>query len=282
MTTSTPKAYCAVLKSEPKSGTIGVRLQSRIVRFRYFYESPIAKSKMCDFSAQTVDAWLDWMLKHPTAQNPGRKSFDHELRVLGIVLHWYRNMLNPSFIVPIVRRHRQRCKYKVVPPRRPDYFLRPEEIRRWIAWLRQHRKNPVYYRLATFLVLTGCRLGEAVGMCWEEVDLDRRVARVVRTVWWDHKTRQPQFQQAAKTEESIRVLTLPRELVEVLRETRGHRKRAVTERYAKVVALLDHKTGDDTARHIGLRLTQMGTNESRMDSRIAVVESKNESERTGT
>lgn len=34
----------------------------------------------------------------------------------------------------------------------------------------------------------------------------------------------------------------------------GHRKRSVTERYAKVVALLDHKMGDATTTHIGVRL----------------------------
>lgn len=120
-------------------------------------------------------------------------------------------------MVPITKRHWEAIRYKRVSPRRPDYFAGPEEVRAWIEWLKDHRQL-VYFRLAMFLVLTGTRIGEAAGMCWSEVDLERRHARVIRVVLWDHKTRRPVLEERAKTDGSIRILMLPEILVNILRE----------------------------------------------------------------
>lgn len=87
-------------------------------------------------------------------------------------------------------------------------------------WLKEKR-NPVYYQLATFMVLTGARVGEACGLLWEAVDLEDRSARVVRRVAWDHWTRQPRLEETTKTESSVRTLHLPDELVGMLKEMKG-------------------------------------------------------------
>lgn len=39
-----------------------------------------------------------------------------------------------------------------------------------------------YEVLIKFLALTGCRLGEALALRWTEVDIERRIARIVRSV----------------------------------------------------------------------------------------------------
>jgi len=189
--------------------------QARAVRLRHLRDAPLSRIKMRDFNARHVDDWLQWLREQPTAQSKKRKTFRHELQLLSIVLNWYRNELNPSFIVPVVKRHRKKCVFKQVVPRRPDYFMRCEDIARWLDALKQ-QSNPVYFHLATFMILTGTRLGEAAGMNWDAVGLAQNVAWIVRTLSWDHHTREPYLQDEAKNEESIRVLRLAPHVVEML------------------------------------------------------------------
>ena len=191
--------------------------QTLEARLPYLECDLLMKTKMADFDSNTVVKWIRWLLALPSAESNKRQSFEPELKYLGVVLNWYRNYQDAKFIIPITKRHREMVHYKVVRPRRPDYFARPEEIRDWIVWLKGHR-NPVYHRLAIFMVLTGARVGEACGLLWDMVDLEDKTARVVRTVRWDHWTRRPSLQESTKTEASVRILNLPDELVELLQD----------------------------------------------------------------
>lgn len=193
--------------------------QARATRVGYLRKCPLTHLKMNWVNGRAVDAWIHWLLKTETARNAKRKTFRGELELLSTVLHWYRNYVDSEFVVPITRRHREMVKYKKVQPRRPDYYARPEEVRAWIGWLKDHR-YPVYHRLATFLVLTGARIGEACGMKWAEIDLDRGMARVVRIVAWNQHDKQPRLVERTKTDGSTRILMLPPILVSVLREMR--------------------------------------------------------------
>lgn len=195
--------------------------QSRLTRLQYFKGTSFDAVLMSEFTAKTVDEWISWLLRHPSRKNPGRKSFLHELKYLTVILNWYRNYLDPSYVVPIVKRHRERVHFKPVSARRPDYFMKPEEIVAWTQWLREHRSDPVYWQLAVFLVLTGARVGEACGLCWDAVDLDARVARINKTVMWDHWTRYPTLVETTKTEESSRIIPLAGELIEMLSAMRA-------------------------------------------------------------
>jgi len=69
-----------------------------------------------------------------------------------------------------------------------------------------------------FLMLTGTRIGEAAGMCWPEIDLERKFARVLRVAIWDLRTKRPSLEERAKTDGSIRMLMLPEVPVEILLE----------------------------------------------------------------
>ncbi len=191
--------------------------QTRLIRLPYFQNTPFDSVPMSKFTAVTVDEWITWLRQHSSRKNPGRKSFLHELKYLTVILNWYRNYVNPNFVVPIVKRHRERIFFKPIVSRRPDYFMKPEEIVTWIEWLKKHRSNPVYWQLAAFLVLTGVRVGEACGLYWDAVDLDARVVRISKTVMWDHWTRHPTLMDSTKTRDSVRVIPLAGELVDLLR-----------------------------------------------------------------
>jgi integrase len=197
--------------------------QAREVRCKHLRNSPLSSIKMKRLNSKAIDLWLTWVCKQSTASNPGRKSFLIDLRFLAAVLNWYRNYIDASYVVPVTKRHREMAVYKKIRPRRPDYFARPEEVRAWIDWLQGHR-NPVYFQLASYLVLTGCRVGEAAGLFWSEVDLDKKMARIMRVVVWDQNTKRPQLEERAKTDGSIRLIMLPEVLVSLLREMKREAK----------------------------------------------------------
>lgn len=192
-------------------------VQNYEVRLHYLQNGPLWNRKVRDIHSGAVDSWLAWLKKEPTAKNPGRRSFEKELKLLSAILNWYREYNDASYVIPITKRHREISEYKPVSSRRPDYFARPDEIRAWIGWLNQ-RRTPVYAQIATFMILTGCRVGEAAALKWDAVDLKLRMARIVRTIHWDHKTRRPTLQESTKTEESTRVVLLPEVLVGLLSE----------------------------------------------------------------
>ena len=193
-------------------------IQSYECRLTYFYKSPLADVKMSSLKGIHILEWIEWLKKHPTAKNKGRKSFIQEVNFLRTILYWYRNFLNEDFNVPITKKHRQMSFFKPIVPRRPDHYMRPEEIRNWVEWLKEHRSNPVYWRLAAFMLLTGTRVGEACGLKWDEVDLEQGTARIIRRVRWDQQTKRPFLEDVTKTVQSARLLMLPEKLKDVLKE----------------------------------------------------------------
>jgi integrase len=294
-------------------------LQTYQTRVTYLIDGPLGSTRMVDINSQAIDHWQTWLKKHPTTKNKGRKSFEKELLFLTVILNWYRNYKDASFVVQITKRHRENCVFRKIAPRRPDYFARPDEIRAWIDWL-YTRQRTVYAELATFMILTGCRVGEAAALHWTAVDLNLKLARIVRTVYWDHVTRRPELQESTKTEDSVRIVLLPDFLVEQLREMKlrsggnplvftgrdgsylkynaiqsrfnagfealnlpwrsthicrhtyatmalfatkdisgvqaslGHKKREMTEKYAKSVAMLSSGTAEQTSKQFNLNI----------------------------
>ena len=134
------------------------------------------------------------------------------------VLNWYRDFLNEDFNVPITKKHKKLCFFKTNAPRRPDHYIRPDDVSKWVEWLKEHRSNPVYWRLAVFMLSTGTRIGETCGLKWEELDLKQGTARIIRRVRWDHFTRRPFLEDVTKTESSTRLLMLPERLTNILKE----------------------------------------------------------------
>ena len=134
------------------------------------------------------------------------------------ILNWYRSFLNEDFNVPITKKHKQMCVFKKNPSRRPDYYIRPENAEKWVKWLKEHRSNPVYWRLAVLMLSTGVRVGEACGLKWEEIDLEKGIVRIIRQVSWDHFTRRPELEEATKTAQSARLIMIPEKLKNILRK----------------------------------------------------------------
>ena len=110
------------------------------------------------------------------------------------------------------------CLFKPNAPRRPDYFIEPEDAKAWLEWLKNHRSNSVYYQLACFMILTGVRVGEACGLKWSAVNLEKGFVRIIRRVRWDQRTKHPFLEEVTKTSQSARLVMLPEKLKDSLRE----------------------------------------------------------------
>ena len=182
----------------------------------YFYPSPLAKVKMSELKGFHVVEWIEWLKSQPTMKYKRRLSFIKEIKLLKTILNWYRDFLNEDFNVPITKKHKQLGAVRPVKPRRPDHFIRPENAKKWIEWLKVNRSNPVYWRLASFMLLTGARISEACGLKWDAVELEAGIARVIRRVRWDYKTKMPFLEEVTKTSQSARLLILPRKLQIIL------------------------------------------------------------------
>ena len=193
-------------------------LQNYKSKLHYLYRSPLATMRMSAINGKTIIDWIKWLKKHSTAKTRIRKTFIAEIKLLSAVLNWYKNFVNEDFNVPITKKHKQMCFYKHRSPRRPDYFMKPDDARKWVEWLKEYKKNPVYWRLATFLLLTGARVGEACGLKWSAVDLEEGFARIVRRVCWDKQTKRPFIEEVTKTSQSARLLNLPERLQRILFE----------------------------------------------------------------
>ena len=201
---------------DAKSRMISSSLQTYKTQLTYFYSGPLAKIKMSEFKGFHVVEWINWLKTHPTSKRAIRKSFLKELKLLRNVLNWYRNFINEDFNVPVTKKHRQMCFFKQNAPRRPDYYMQPEDARKWVEWLKEHRSNPVYWRLAVFMLSTGVRVGEACGMKWDTVDLERGLIRIIRRVRWDHFNKRPFLEDVTKTAGSARLILLPKRLNNIL------------------------------------------------------------------
>ena len=183
---------------------------------KYFYKSPLRDLFMKDLCAQKIDLWLEWLKSLGTAKN--RNSFRRELNILCSILNWYHNYVDETFIVPVMKRHKVLCEYKPSKPRRVDYFARPEELYRWILYLKKFKKDPVYWRLAQFMVLTGCRVGEATALLWSDFNSKHKTIDITKTLGWDYHTKEPYVHPTPKTPSSIRRIYLPDMLVEILQD----------------------------------------------------------------
>lgn len=108
----------------------------------------------------------------------------------------------------------------VTPPRSVHREIRPltpEQARDFLDAISGRR----LYALITVSIACGLRQGEALGLQWDDVDLNRKALRVRHALQVVDKTRQLV---ELKTERSRRTLTLPEQVVSVLRAHRTKQK----------------------------------------------------------
>lgn len=106
--------------------------------------------------------------------------------------------------------------------RRQPRALTPQECRTWLRILDAdaHARAHDLPDLTRFLLGTGVRLGEALGVHWEDVDFTRNVIHIRRTVV--RVEGRGLITKAPKSQAGVRVLPMPTWLVHLLRTRRGN------------------------------------------------------------
>lgn len=106
---------------------------------------------------------------------------------------------------------------RVGPPRyRPERkeVWTPQELRTFLQETERHWLHPLW----AFLVASGCRLGEALGLTWADVDLEAGTVAVRRNLQWVDGG---WYLQEPKTKAGTRTLTLPPEGTQALKRQRA-------------------------------------------------------------
>lgn len=179
-------------------------------------DSPVAKVQMANFNAGTVSLLVDWLLKQPTAKEPTRTSFTKELKMVSALSSFYREEYDETFVAPVTKKHLRAGRFKPVQAKRKDFFLSAEDLAKWFEALRKHR-DPVYHAIAVFQVVMGARIGEAAGLCWDAVELDRGVLEIRRTMDWQvGEIKKTEVADRTKTESSRRTLPVPPMIADLL------------------------------------------------------------------
>ena len=101
-------------------------------------------------------------------------------------------------------------------------ILTPEQIGLVLRALEGQDLRPI----VSFLLTTGCRRGEALALCWKDLDLDKGTVRIERSL---EQTRSGVRVKSPKTAHSRRSIAIPPWLVA---ELRAHRARQLEQRLA--------------------------------------------------
>jgi len=110
-----------------------------------------------------------------TYQSRMRKSFLHELTLLGVILRYYSEYHDdPEFRYPIKRRHREDAELRVSEHDKPK-DLSVDEFIRFREALASGLYGEVMAALATVQYFQALRISEAAALHWEDVHLNFRV-----------------------------------------------------------------------------------------------------------
>ena len=129
-------------------------------------------------------------------------------------------------------------------PHKERRVLTPEELVR----LLEAAKGYKHYLVIRLLALTGMRLGEVLGLRWQDVDLERGVLTVRQSV--NVRRRKPNDR--PKTEASVRQLALDQETVTLLA---AHRREQEKNRVVALQGLVFSATDGRPLREMAVRRT---------------------------
>jgi integrase len=140
-----------------------------------------------------------------------RKSFEKELDLLKVILNFYRRHKNNNYFLPILSEHYRAADFKKE-QKAPVRGLREADVSRFLAVLKKDYSR--FYPIALLQIGLGLRIGEALGMQWDDFDLVRREVNVERNIAWNKETREL-FSKKRKNAKVLEAV-LPEFLVPVL------------------------------------------------------------------
>jgi len=156
---------------------------------RLYFSSLMAKP-MKEFTAKTVDEWLD-SLKNPAGRfmkSKRRIAFDHELSLLSGILRYYREYKDETFRHPVLGRHQEDTQTGRI-RRRVRKDLRPADFQKFLLELRKQLHGEMLGAMATVQYFQALRVSEVAAIHWEDLYLDGETPaasrlQITRSVVW--------------------------------------------------------------------------------------------------
>jgi len=181
--------------------------------------SPLKDLNVADITTATITRLVQYWASDECPKAKDRETFEKELDLLKVILNFYRKHSNHAYYIPIIPEH-----YKAADiakkPKAPVRGLREEDLGRFLAEL--NSRYPQFYPVALLQLGLGLRIGEALGLCWEDLDLRRRLVIVQRNLGWNRETQelQPKKRKNARILEAV----VPDSIAIILRELQESNK----------------------------------------------------------
>lgn len=174
---------------------------------------PLDRVQVKEINTEVITSLIKHWLKPEYPKSKDRQTFEKELDLLKVVLNFYRRHKNNSYFIPILPEHYKAANF-AKKAKAPVRGLREEDLGRFLSTL--NSSYPHFYPVALLQLGLGLRIGEALGMCWDDFDLKRREVSVQRNIAWNKQTREL----LPKKRKNARILdaALPEFLIPVLED----------------------------------------------------------------
>lgn len=185
--------------------------QSTIRQYKWLSECVkdlIGSKKLVTFRTKDVEQFCLAFRKSPQRKHPEKTN---SARSTVHALNFMSGMFEYAIDMELVLKNPV-SRYKVpAPPRVPPRYWEDDEIN---AFLDASLKSR-YYIAYSIMAGTGCRIGEACSLRWQYVDLKNGMISIVASFTHAEKGYE---EKDPKTDDSIRLITLPQPTLEDLKE----------------------------------------------------------------
>ena len=204
-----------LLVSEIANEWLSIR-ESELKRNTYVRQKVMFDTFLREFGKQKVKKVSNIMLQKYLLSNDWSVGYRKLFRtVLNLYFSYCLKVgyidANPidRVVLPKAKRSVELMKQKM------EHFLSKEEMREYLLYLRKSNEDKRLILLAEFLYLTGMRVGEALGLKWENVDIENREIHIQYTLVIEGEN---YYLTSPKTVNSIRTIAVSNRVIEILSE----------------------------------------------------------------
>lgn len=94
--------------------------------------------------------------------------------------------------------------------------LSKEEQQAFIEYIRKNNAYIMYYPIIMFMLGTGCRIGEALGMTWDNIDFEKKCVTVDHQIIYDYKDGKNRFYATTPKTKKSRVIPIQEGLLKIM------------------------------------------------------------------
>ena len=114
------------------------------------------------------------------------------------------------------------------------YPLTRQEQRALLEYVKNSNIYSKYYAIIAFMLATGCRIGEVIGLTWDDIDFEKKIVHINKTIQSNilnfnkengNNTTYNKIKKSTKTKSGIRILQLNDDVIFYLSELKEYDKR---------------------------------------------------------